>query len=399
MDNDTSVDAAEIERISQKLQITQELTEELPEPSKEDFVTSAMDNWSKSLSNLTLPSDLVSECQIGEIQEHNSLFVKCVLLFGERTGQMSDIPYDGGGVSNNITDLSNESLWIYGNDTLTEIPSDFDTSKGLFSSKWKPFYIGTGKIRKCSSCRGRGLVKCSKCDGRGRYKSSDWDGNTVWRECSCGNGLVDCNNCSGYGQVQDAIKCKTKYRTSSESSIVYFGPDFDERTPEQTKQMIQNSLGKKLLEEVFDYPVEQLRDVATGGVDGVEYSQLQNSIKEKIKKSVHQKFSNTEHDVQNLYQALGTLLDSMPNPAASNEVLEHEILPVRIRFNVYQRRVNKVGYSYQNKNYSLFVYGNQGKVHAVEKPKEFTTKAKVASAIAGIVFISIIIATILSNTP
>lgn len=364
------------------------------------FISSAMNEWSKQLLNLTVPSDLGSKCHIIEIQDFNGLFVKCELLFGERTGEMSDIPYNGGVISNKITDLSNESLWIYGKDTLTEIPSDFDTSKGLFSSKWKPFYIGTGKTHKCPSCRGRGVIKCSKCKGSGYYESGFIGSREKTVEkCSCGNGYNDCERCSQYGTIEDAIKCTTKYRTSSESSVIYFGPKFDEHSPEQTEKMIQNSLGKKFLEEIFDYPVEQLRNAATGGVDSTEYLQLQNTIKEKIQKSVYQKFSNTEHDVQNLYQALCTLLDGMPNPAQANKVLEHEILPVRIRFNVYNRRVHKVGYSYQNKNYSLFVYGDEGKIHATEKPKEFTTKAKVVSVIAGIALIASIVAIILSYTP
>ena len=100
------------------------------------FVTSAMESWCKSLGQLTVPSDLATESQIEEVLDLSAQLVQCTLLFGERTGKKDDLPYDGGGVSNRINDLSVESLWLYGKNTRAEIPTDFDTSKGLFDSKW-----------------------------------------------------------------------------------------------------------------------------------------------------------------------------------------------------------------------------------------------------------------------
>ncbi len=357
------------------------------------FVKSAMDKWSKSLINWTVPSDLVSKCHIEEIEDFSGFLVQYILLLGERTGETTDIPYNGGVISHRITDLSDESLWIYGKNTLTEIPLKFDTSKGLFSSKWKPFYIGTGTTRKCPTCKGKGYYVCSRCKGRGKIlQSIPFSHDKYWEDCSCGNGYDDCFRCSQYGWIEDAIKCKTSYRTSSEFRVIYLGPNFDGLSSEQTKRRIQDSFGVKVLQEVFDYPVNQLRRMAAGGVDSAEYLQLQNTIRKKLKTFVHQKVSNTERGVQNLYQALNVLLDSMPNPAQANKVLEHEILPVRIRFTVYRKHVYKVKYSYKNKRYSLFVYGSEQKIRAGEKPREFTTKAKalVSILVIFIIFVFLI---------
>ena len=358
------------------------------------FVTSAMERWSKSLTQLTLPSDLVSRSSIDDVVDLNGQVVICEMLLGERTGEKDDIPYDGGGVKNHITDFSKESLWLYGQ---AEIPPGFDTSKGLFSSKWKPFYIGTGKTQKCPSCRGRGVIKCSKCKGRGSYESGFIGSDKkTWEPCSCGNGYNECSRCSGYGSIQDAIKCNTRYRTATETGVVYFGPDFDDKSSQQTVIMIQNSTGKLLLEEVIEFPLDELEGVLMGGVDTTDYSRLKGLIKEKIKNIVNQQLDNSEYSIQVVCDALLQLFDDMPNPVQANKVLEYEILPVRIRIRVQKRPVFKVSYTYQEKTYTLWVYGNEGKVYASERPKEFTKEAKIAVAIAAIILVVGIIAAIIS---
>lgn len=350
------------------------------------YVTGAIDKWSKSIAQVTLPSDLVSKCSIEEIADFSGKFISCQFLYGERTGEKDDIPYDGGEITNRISDLSIESLWKYGKNTFAEIPPKFDASKGLFSSKWKPFFIGTGKTRKCPSCRGRGRIICRKCKGRGSYESG-FIGSTekTWETCHCDNGYNDCGHCSEYGTIQDAIKCSTIYRTHSESRVIYLGPDFENCSSEKTIKMILHSTGGLLLEKVIEYPFEEMCNILKGGVDNSKYDQMQNMIRDETENIVQNMLNDTEHNIQMVYEALNKLLDYMPNPVQVNKVLEFELLPVRIRISVRRRPVFHVSYKYQEKPYVLWVFGDEGKIYASEKPREFTKEAKILALAASVI--------------
>jgi len=346
------------------------------------FVTSAMEAWSSSIVEMLVPSDLVNDCSIVEIVDYSGEIIICLMLYGERKGKEDDIPYDGGGTKNKITDLSSESLWLYGQNTFAEVPLEFNTSKGLFDSKWKPFYIGTGNTRKCPSCRGRGVIKCRKCKGRGSYESGFIGSDKkTWEACSCGNGYNECGRCSGYGTIQDAIKCSTRYLTHSESTLLYDGLDFEGLSSKSTSSMIEKSKGKVLFDEVVDFPFEEMISLLTGGVDATEYQKLVSIIEKKYIEAVDGMDVNLKSDIHSIYDSFGILLKEMPNPAQTNRVLENEIVPVRSRIRIAERKVLRVKYIYQEKPYVLWVYGKDGTVYASAKPQEFTSKAKIALAI------------------
>ena len=67
---------------------------------------------------------------------------------------------------------------------------------------------GDGRVR-CSKCHGRGRVDCSWCHGRGyrnrRRTRQSSDGFTEWEtvreSCTCSGGQVDCSRCDGRGRV------------------------------------------------------------------------------------------------------------------------------------------------------------------------------------------------------
>jgi len=359
------------------------------------FVTSAMESWCKSLGQLTVPSDLATESQIEEVLDLSAQLVQCTLLFGERTGKKDDLPYDGGGVSNRINDLSVESLWLYGKNTRAEIPTDFDTSKGLFDSKWKTFYIGTGTTRKCPSCRGKGQIVCSKCKGRGSYESGFIGSDKkTWEPCSCGNGYNECSRCWGYGAIEDAIKCDTNYRTSTPSGLIY-AEDFENKSSEQTIKMVSSSMGNTMLNTVSEFPIEDMIDMLKGGVIASQYARIQDEIKGKVKRSIDEKLNVQKCDTQKLFDSFTKLFGDLPNPVQTNKVLENEILPVRLRVNIQNRPIFKVKYAYKKQPYSLWVFGNEGKIYASEKPKEFTKEAKVAVVIVGILLVVGIVAAII----
>jgi hypothetical protein len=362
------------------------------------FIMLAMENWSKSITQLMVPSDLVTECDIEEVADLSGQFIECTLLFGERKGKKDDLPYDGGGVNNKITDLSIESLWIYGENTFDEIPSEFDVSKGLFSSKWKSIYIGTGKTHKCPSCRGRGLVKCTNCNGRGRYESTDWDNNKVWRDCSCGNGLKECQRCSGYGTVEDVIKCSTNYHIHAKSGLIY-SEDFENKSSEQTISMVSKTTGKTMLDTVIEFPVEDMLNILKGGADSSGYLQLQNVVRGKVKDAIDEELDRQANcDTQAMYNTFCQLFDILPSPVQINNVLEHEILPVRLRVIIQKRPIFKVRYTYRKQPYFLWVYGDEGKVYASIKPKEFTKKAKILIMVVGILIVVGIIVAVIMGT-
>ena len=357
------------------------------------YITSAMEKWSKSILNLTLPSDLVNKSSIKEIIDESDLIIKCLFLYGVRKGKMDYIPYDGGGVKHRISDLSTESLWIYGK---ANIPKGFDTSIGLLSPKRKPFYIGTGKTRKCPSCKGRGLVMCTNCKGRGRYQTYS-GGNRVWRDCSCGDGYIDCKSCSGYGTIQEAIKCSTSFQTYSDSVLLYDGPGFDDKSSQKTSEMIKNSNGTLLLKEIVEYPFEKMCSIIKGGVDVAEYLNFQKKIKENINNLITENLIGKKRSIQIVYDTLSNLLDKIPNLTQSNKVLEYEAIPIRMSINIERIPVFKVNYTYQEKPFIIWVYGDEGYIYASQKPKEMTTKVKVAIVLAGLLLIIGILIFIMNN--
>lgn len=350
------------------------------------FIHSSVNKWSSAFWRLTLPNNLFDIAQIIEIKDMSGQYINGVLLYGERKGKVDERPHDGGGL-NKITDLSVESLWNYDSVETEGVPTEFKYTKQPY------FYIPTGKTRKCYSCSGRGVVKCTYCGGRGRYKSGD-----NWYDCSCGNGQVDCDTCTGYGYLKEVIVCNTVYDINSLDTLDYKGVSFVGDSIDKTTRKIINSTGEPLLEEIAEYPQSKVKIMLQGGLNAQEYLQLQNGIKDNLHKLVNEKLTNYQGDIQLVHNAIERFFLNMPNPSVNNKLLEYEIIPVRVKISVQNRPVYQVKYIYKEKNYILWVYGDEGKIYASQSPKEFTIKAKIASVITGLALVVGAVFTILSMT-
>src|SRR5208283_4140613 len=80
--------------------------------------------------------------------------------------------------------------------------------------------IETGKTKKCSNCRGEGVVTCYKCKGTGYYKENH---NSPSRACSCDNGKRRCSDCKGYRYVHTVIEVRTEYKVENSKRLDYKG--------------------------------------------------------------------------------------------------------------------------------------------------------------------------------
>jgi hypothetical protein len=343
-------------------------------------LVSAVDKWSSSFWRLTIPNELFSNSSITSVTEESGNAIYAVLLYGERRGELKEVPYDHSELKQKITDLAQESLWLY---IIDSKGNEEQPPQGIETEKRSNFYIPTGKIHRCHRCSGQGQVKCSTCGGRGSVKR-ERDGRTYWEPCSCcRGGLVECGHCAGYGWIQQVIKCFTEYKTSKTQDFEYSGP--------VPKSDFAKARGQTLFEEEIDYPQDLLRTMLTGGIDPNEYLQLQNIVKGKLHEAITHRLTAYEGNLRLVHELVDRFLGTMPNPVQANKLLEYEIIPVRLRVKVERKPVYKVTYAYKSETYELWVYGTERKVYAPKKPREFTNKAIIFSVVLVIAIIAAIV--------
>lgn len=94
-----------------------------------DGIVSSVDKWSSSIWQLRIPSKLFSRSVIVDVREESGKVITATLLYGERKGEVDEIPYDSGDFVNQITDLSTESLWAYDSEKTHGIPIGFQKVK------------------------------------------------------------------------------------------------------------------------------------------------------------------------------------------------------------------------------------------------------------------------------
>jgi hypothetical protein len=355
-----------------------ELKTNVSEQKYMKFVTSAIESWSKSFWNLTLPSDLLQRSEVKNVTDVSGYLIRSLLYYGERNGSKAGLPYDGGEM-NDMTDLSSESLWVYNSTESKKIPTGFD------SVRHSSFYIGTGKTHKCPTCRGKGIVKCTTCRGSGRYRATDWNGNRYWKDCSCGSGYNDCDTCTGYGLIETSLRCTTQYKTRSRYVLDYQGPNFVSDSSNDTKRLIRNSNGKVIIEEIVEFPFGKLQTLLKGGISTSEFSQIRNEVRDNAQQKIRLKLTDYSGNVDLVEDAISRFFANMPSPSSKNTLLEYEMIPVRMRISVESRPIFQVQYEFEGTPHTLWVHGKTGSVFASERPKEFTKKAKILLAVVAVV--------------
>jgi hypothetical protein len=319
----------------------------------------AIDEWSSSILNPTVPGRLLERSVIKEVSDEGAKLLSATFMYGERTGRQREIPYDESEITNKITDLATETLWIYGADGLN-IPSDFTTT-----CTTKSFYITTGKVHKCSECRGFGKVTCSLCKGKIRW--TERSGDTVTNHnCSCGDGKEICSQCDGYSYTQTVIDCDTSYKLHTTNRQDYKG--------EIPKDKLAKTTGTELFDESVDYPEEKMTRMLRGGLNGTEYAELQSEVAGRFHVSVDEKLTAYDGDRQFIHNLITEFFSAMPNAVEKNKLLEYEILPIRLKLKIEDSPVKRITYEYKQRPYKLWVYGNEKRIFASEKPFEFTPR-------------------------
>lgn len=321
-------------------------------------IVAEVNKWSNSFRRPTVPTDLLTQSEVTGVIEEGAKLLSVTFMYGERHGRLREVPYDDSEVER-ITDLSVESLWLYDSDLTLDAPEDFREARQV------PFQISTGRTRKCPSCRGSGRVRCSSCGGKVQWMERSGD-DLIQKTCSCGDGKETCGMCAGYCYVLTVIECQTTYKLSYVTNQEYEG--------DVPKQLLAQTTGRILLEEMGNYPQDKMKVMLQGGIDAAEYLQLQDLMRLYLHEVVAQQLAHYEGNTQLVYSLIDQSFAQIPNPAVQNKLLEYEILPVRLRLKVEDAPVMQLNYSYKAKPYQLWVYGNERKIYAPQTPFAFTAR-------------------------
>ncbi len=331
---------------------TQQKTKASPE------IIGAINKWSNSFFRPSLPGRLMDKSTINQVQEEGAKLLDATFMYGIRAGTIREIPYDQSEVYR-ISNLETESLWLYDTDLDLQIPEGFKEKTD------EAFFISTGRTRKCPNCAGQGRVRCSSCKGRIRWHEEKSDG-VVERICSCGDGKETCHNCAGYQYMLKVIECATDYKLSSTKEQDYSG-----NVP---KNLLAQTTGQNLFEKVIEYPVDQMKQLLTGGLNPREYLQLQSFVREKLHQTIIQELGDYAGNRQLVHELIDKFFDSIPDATQQNKLMELELIPLKIRVAISDAPVYQIDYQYKKKSFQTWVYGNERKIYAPKRPSGFTIK-------------------------
>jgi len=324
----------------------------------DDKFKKPVDKWSNSFLRPLVPPKLFSNSEIKSTEDDGAKLIYLKFLYGIQNGTYQTRPTDGG-VGNVINDLSKESLWLYSLENET-IPDGFK------EKRYDGGIIGTGDIRKCGTCRGSGKVRCETCGGKVRWTSKDLQGNRVENTCSCGDGKQLCRNCDGFGEVEVVIQVKKEFKLFQTKNSQYSG-----EVPEDKIKLITGDLA---FEQIYEYPVDVVREMLVGGIDSNEFDQLNNAVISHLKLSIEEHLKGGDIDIQKIHSQLEDLFNTLPNPGIENKVLEHESMPIRVMIRVENAPVKQVDYRYKEKDYSLWIYGKENSIWKQKIPTSFNYK-------------------------
>lgn len=308
-------------------------------------IQQTIDNWSNSFLRPHIPPKLMSHSVIKNIKDDGAKLIYAKFLFGEQNGIFKKIPFNGS-YGNIMKDMKNESLWSYALPN-ESIPSGFETKS------YERGIIRTGQVNKCRTCKGQGTVTCKKCKGKVRWTVKRGD-RYVEKICSCGNGRQNCEDCTGYGEVETVIGRKTKYRLFEARSSQYNGV--------VPVKKINKISGITIFEHIIDYPLNVLMDMLAGGIDVHEFGKLNSAVLDDIHYRINSELFDKDIDTRQIHDLINTLFTSVPNPCNENRLLEKEVMPIRVMLRVEDAPVTQVDYSWQDKDFTLWIYGNENRV-------------------------------------
>lgn len=327
----------------------------------------AVDKWSNSFLRPHIPPNLLSNSVINRTEDDGAKLIYAKFLYGEKTGKLSTIPFNGS--YGTTIDVANDSLWEFSNEK-ENLPNDFQTSK------FDGGMIRTGTVQKCSACRGQGRVTCKTCGGKVRWTEKSGD-KYIEKVCSCGDGKQLCKPCDGYGDVESVILVKTEYKLYETKNSQYTG--------EVPVDKIKKITGHKIYEDIIDYPSDKVKSILQGGINVGEFNQLNEAVLELLHDNIDSQLGGKGLKIKEIHKQVNDLFKTVPNPGKENKLLEKEAIPIRVMVRVEDAPVTQIDYAFKNKDYSLWVFGNENAVWYQQLP--FTINYKILTIVAVVIAI------------
>lgn len=335
----------------------------------------AVDKWSNSFLRPHIPPNLLSNSVINRTEDDGAKLIYAKFLYGEKTGKLSTIPFNGS--YGTTIDVANDSLWEFSN-------ANENKPDGFQTSKFDGGMIRTGTVQKCSVCRGQGRVTCKSCGGKVRWTEKSGD-RYIEKVCSCGDGKQLCKPCDGYGDVESVILVKTEYKLYETKNSQYTG--------EVPEDKIRKITGIQIYEDIIDYPADIVKNMIQGGINVGEFNQLNDAVLELLHDNIDSQLGRKGLKIKEIHKQVNDLFKTVPNPGKENKHLEKEAIPVRVMVRVEDAPVTQIDYSFKDKDYSLWVFGNENAVWYQQLP--FTINYKILTIAA--VLIAIVLFFILKN--
>ena len=231
------------------------------------------------------------------------------------------------------------------------------------------------RVRECSSCSGRGEVRCTECGGRGENRC-DWCGGSGQVDENIGSGRyrkVNCSSCGGRGYItctecrngwknceycggKGETICKTcKGRGMLTCSLC----DGEKRVVSFLQ--LNNTFKPSIKTEIVNSPLLPAEIIS--GIEQEVGRQICEIVKQQIPQNSIESFENNPH----LKTTVSQLLNSISTNYALGQLgSDYRILKQRLSIRLIN--ASEVIYRYENKQYSLWLYGDGNKLFAPVSP-------------------------------
>ncbi len=361
----------------------------------------AINTWINGIKNHNL-ENLGDKIEISSAYYKPSYCVGLITRYEKRILNFTQEPFTNQTVSKRvITSISQVNRWDY---ELTKTTENIPKPK-----IWK--IPGSEEVTTCPKCSGKKQIKCPDCsNGRITCHICNGSGRLVCSSCN-GKGYHRCSSCGGKGYTEShSTKTRTKYSS--------YGEMRQESYTETTKRNCKSCNGKG------NHPCRScgttgyvrcrncngagtvkcstchgfsqiICPVCSGVGQIIKYIQLEHSFEDKYHKycktydSLNHSFPKlTElskgasgfsllHENKSSFQE--KYLSNFPYIAQEYDKLHYETIQIvqesnnSIKINkqqlqVFEIPVYEVSYSYEEKNYTLLVYGGKQKIYAPISP-------------------------------
>ncbi len=340
------------------------------------YIVDAMNRWSGAFSKLLLPSRLGTKATIRRVMDEGAKVLSMGVYMGRRTAVVDAIPYDGSTYEGHtMKDESSGTLWAY--EAL--FPDSFSPVEG------EKFIVSLGHVFKCHQCRGQGRVRCQTCGGKVRWtkKNLTNDGYTEYT-CNCGDGKQDCPDCTGFGQRLKVLRVGTRYDFDEKKAKEYSG-----KLPES---LLMQSSGNVIFQHTSEFEKRVIAE-AIDGFEPDEFTRLMTEMHGELKSEIYNKVVRQLSNPAVLHGLIDNYFRQLPNPVAANKRLQEEVLPIRMKCEVTDVPVKGVAYEYKGKEYSLYVYGDDGKIWVDgAQPFGFTWKIGLVLGLVALLGLALLLA-------